>query len=411
MTKRSLISLLAMSTALVACESPQKDVVTQTPVPVLAVDVGGSSGGRTLSVGMVRGTNSHEIGAEHGGRVVALYANVGDRVRRGQVLARLDSAAFRAAADQARANLNQVRAAYGEAQSMTARVNALAVDQAQAGLQQAEAVLAAARSNEVRLKGLVEAGVATQAESEQAASAAAQAQQQVAAARAAVATQAQRASSSSTVAQARQQVEGAEAQYRLAQRNLSLTTIVAPADGVIGARHASLSALVPPGGVLFSMDGDGALEIEARIPGAIADTIRTGDIFTFRSGAQVGRARLVGFSRRADGVDVRQARFVIVDGTPATGVAVELMLPTGRSTTEAVSTIPLSAVIADRGGSGHRVYTIANNGQLTSVPVEIVEVTSLGAEVRGAVAGQKIVAAGAANLSVDRRVRPVPYTF
>lgn len=411
MTKHSLIYMLLLTCAITACGSPSKDTAEKPPVPVLAVEVAASSGGRSLSVGTVRGTNSHELAAEYGGRVVALYANVGDRVSRGQVLAKLDPSAFRVAVDQAQANLNQARAGLVEARSNTSRINGLAVDQARAGLEQAQAALIEAQSNAERLNGLAEAGVASQAEREKAISAASQAQQQVRAAQAFVAAQMARQEASSAAAQAQQQVLAAEAQLRLARRNLSLTTIVAPANGVIGARHANLSALVAPGAVLFSIDGQGPLEIESRIPGALANSLKPGDILSYRYGGQVGQARLIGFSARAEGIDVRLARLAIVEGTPATGVAVELVLPTNPGAKDAISTIPLSAVFSNRSRDGNSVLVITASGKLQSVPVEILEVTSLGANVRGDLAGKKIVAAGAANLSLDRPVRPVPYTF
>ena len=411
MTKHSLIYMLLLTGTVAACGSPPKDTAQKPPVPVLAIDVADSAGGRSLSIGTVRGTNNHELAAEYGGRVVALYANVGDRVSRGQVLARLDPAVFRVAVDQAQANLNQAKAALAEARSNTTRINGFAVDQARASLGQAQAAFVEAQGNADRIIGLTEAGVASQSEREKAISAAAQAQQQVKAAQAFVASQVERETASTSAAQAQQQVMAAEAQLRLAQRNLSLTTIVAPTSGVIAARHANLSGLVQPGAVLFSIDGEGSLEIEARIPGLLANAIKPGQVLSYRFGAQTGQAKLIGFSTRAEGVDVRLARLAIVEGKPAAGVAVELVLPTGQSTKEAVSTIPMSAVFADRARGGNRVLAITPDGKLQSIPVEILEVTSLGADVRGDLAGKKIVAAGPANLSLDRPVRPVPYTF
>ena len=205
-------------------------------------------------------------------------------------------------------------------------------------------------------------------------------------------------------------MRAANAQAQLANRDLNRSTVISPTDGVIAARSASLSSLVTPGGVLFSIDGDGEREIEARVPGAVASQLSIDQEVAFRYGAETGRARLDGVSERGAGIDIRTARFTVIAGQPTPGVAAELLFSAGN-TSEPTFNVPMTAVLAGRNGADRSVLAVTPQGRLEAVSVEIVQVTSLGAAVRGALAGRTIVAAGGENLSPNQIVHPVPYTF
>ncbi len=161
------------------------------------------------------------IGAEAQGlRLVEVRAQVGDRVSKGALLARLQD-------DTLNAELAVSRAALAEA----------------------EAALAEAEANAERARQLQPSGAMSQQQVQQYTTAAATARARVASAKARV--------DADTV-------------------RLSQTRIVAPDDGVISSRTATLGAVVAPGTELFRMIRQGRLEWRAELPAADLAALRAG---------------------------------------------------------------------------------------------------------------------------------------
>lgn len=157
------------------------------------------------------------VGTEAQGlRLAEVRVNVGDRVRRGQVLATF-------AADTVQADLAQIRAAVAEA----------------------EALLAEAQSNAARARELQATGALSAQQISQYMTAERTAQARLAAQRAAAEVQALR---------------------------LRQTQVLAPDDGVISARSATVGAVLPAGAELFRLIRQGRLEWRAEV--AAADLAR-----------------------------------------------------------------------------------------------------------------------------------------
>lgn len=157
------------------------------------------------------------VGSKIIGRVVELPVDEGDRIRRGELVAVLDSADLEAA----------VRAAEAE-------------------LAEAEARLADARREERRRESLVEAGVVAQAELDA-------------------------ARTGREVAEA--QVETAEARLVSSRAQLDYTVITSPVDGVVIERNVEVGEMVAPGGfttqqstgAIVRIADPASLEVEADI--------------------------------------------------------------------------------------------------------------------------------------------------
>lgn len=161
------------------------------------------------------------VGAELAGlRLAQVQVNVGDPVRKGQVLALLASEAVRAD-----------------------------VQNAEAALQEAEALAAEARANADRARALRE----SQAMSAQ---------------------EAQRAITAEQTAVAR--VNSARAQLASQRVRLAQTRVLAPDDGVISARQATVGAVVQPGQELFRLIRQNRLEWRAELPSADLARVRPG---------------------------------------------------------------------------------------------------------------------------------------
>ena len=197
---------------------------------------------QTLSgTGSIAAWQEVVIGAEIGGqRLAALNVDVGDRVKKGQLLARLSPGTLEADLAAGRAALLEAEASAREAHLTAARVTPLQGS--------------AARSPPAIAQAL-------------AADAAAQAR-----------------------------VAAARARVQADELRLSYTQVKAPDDGVISARIATPGALVQPGQELFRLQRGGRLEWRAEVPGAELAQLRTGQLVRVQpSGAPPveGRVRRV----------------------------------------------------------------------------------------------------------------------
>ena len=166
---------------------------------------------RTLAAqGNIVAWQEAAVGAELSGlRVTEVLVNVGDRVRKGQTLARVSAEAVAADVAQARATVAEAQAVLAEAKSN------------------------AARSRDLAAKGFVSSQAATQ-----------------------TATAEQTAAARLTAAQARLSAE----EVRLAQ-----TRVFAPDDGTISARMATVGSLTQPGQELFRLIRGNRLEWRAEV--------------------------------------------------------------------------------------------------------------------------------------------------
>ncbi|MEM1390504.1 MAG: biotin/lipoyl-binding protein, partial [Pseudomonadota bacterium] len=104
-------------------------VPTATPDP-LAVDVMQASMSTTLRLeerftGLVTPRRTSQLGPQTGGRIMRLYADVGDRVETGRLLASLDTRALEAQLAAAQASIVEAEAAYTLALSTVQRQQTL----------------------------------------------------------------------------------------------------------------------------------------------------------------------------------------------------------------------------------------------------------------------------------------------
>lgn len=161
------------------------------------------------------------VGTEANGlRLAEVRANVGDVVKKGQVLATF-------AADTVQAELHQTRAAVGEA----------------------EAMLAEAEANAQRARELSTTGALS----------AQQINQYLTAERT-----------------ARARLDAQKAVARLQELRLRQTQVLAPDNGVISARSATVGAVMPAGTEMFRLIRQGRLEWRAEVPSADLPKLKPG---------------------------------------------------------------------------------------------------------------------------------------
>jgi HlyD family secretion protein len=236
------------------------------------------------------------VGSEANGlRLAEVHVNVGDVVRRGQVLATFAAALPNADLAQSKASVAEAEATLAEAGANAQRARELQASGALSA-QQINQYLTAERTAQARLDAL---------------RAAAQVQQ-----------------------------------LRLAQ-----TQVLAPDSGVISARSATVGAVVPAGMELFRLIRGGRLEWRAEVAASELARIKPGQAvkITPAGGSTVaGRVRMV-----APTVDAATRNGLVYVDLPAAGMAKAGMFARGEFAIDNTSalTLPQSAVLLRDGFS------------------------------------------------------------
>jgi RND family efflux transporter MFP subunit len=293
------------------------------------------------------------VGTEAAGlRLTEVHVNVGDRVRKGQVLATF-------AAETPRAEVAQSRAALAEA----------------------EASAADAAGNAQRARSLQATGALS-------------------------ASQINQYLTAEKTAKAR--LEAARALLQAQQVRLDQTHVYAPDSGIISARMATVGAVVGSGTELFRLIRQGRLEWRAEVTSAELGRLTPGTtaIVTAASGARLaGRVRTIGPT-----VDPQtRSALVYVDLAPLPGMAGNAragMFARGEFDLGATPalTVPQASVVVRDGFS--YLYRVNPDSRVSQVKVQTGRLAADQLEILGGLeADTRVVAAGAGFLNDGDLVR------
>jgi HlyD family secretion protein len=345
--------------------------------------------------GEIVATRFADIGSSVMGRVVALNVAEGDRVKAGQILARIDPVQARS---ETQAAAEQVK--IYEAEELAARQQ---VQSATASLAQAEARAREAQQALVRATQLRNQGLTPQADFDGAQAAADAAAAQVNAAKADLDRSRQ------VLGAAGRRVAQAGAGVTRTMDILSKTEIAAPIDGVVSRLQVRLGEMVvigiqnQPGTTLMTVSDLSAIDAEIKV--AEADVLRVslgqrarvtleavpGREFSGRV-MEVGASALpiVGTVAAA-----REFRVVVRLDAPDPGMRPGLTCDAEVLTAERanVTTVPLQSVVLRPGPDGRERSGVfaAKNGKAVFVPVKTGIIGGLDIEVEGVPAGMEIV--------------------
>ena len=291
------------------------------------------------------------VGAESNGmRLAEVRVNVGDSVKRGQVLATF-------VADMAQADLAQSRAAVAEA----------------------EATLAEAAANAQRARDLQASGALS-------------------------AQQINQLLTAERTAQAR--LDALRAGARMQQLRLAQTQVLAGDSGVISARSATVGAVVPAGMELFRLIRQGRLEWRAEVAASELAQIKPGQAVrvTAAGGAAVpGKVRMV-----APTVDAATRNGIVYVDLPQPSALKAGMFARGDFDTGSSSalTLPQSAVLLRDGFS--YVFKLGADNKVAQSKVSVGRRVGDRVEITGGLdPAARVVASGAGFLADGDTVRVV----
>jgi len=199
-----------------------------------------------------------QVGSQVSGNIIALYADFNTKVKKGQLVAEIDPAPFKAAVEQSSATLNAAKAAVATAETALAQSRAnFAAAQANvasqdANLVKAQSAVELARTANQRRQIMVKTGSTSQEDADTSQATYDQAVASAAASQAAInAAQASADAAQEAIGVAQTQLEQAKAvvaedQASLAQAQLNLdhTRILAPVDGTVESRNMDVGQTV-----------------------------------------------------------------------------------------------------------------------------------------------------------------------
>ena len=344
----ALCALTFLSACQRAAEAPPPEVR-----PVRTTTIGqGASAGMVALTGTVQPQNEVNLSFRIDGRMIERTVDIGDSVRPGQLIARLDPQNEESGVQSVRAQIAGANARLLEARNNFDRMRDLVVDAAVSRTQydQAEAMLRSAES----------------------------------------------------------QVEALQAQLSLAQNRLGYTRLVSEITGVVTARGPEAGEMVSPGRMIIQVARDGGRDAVFDVPARIKDNApKNADItVTLSSDPKVtaaGKVREV--SPRADPVTGTFAvRVRLVDPPPAMRLGSTV---TGRMKLDATAGITIPAAALMRADGRTAVWVVdAKTGTVSLRNIELGNADANNVQVAsGLKAGEVVVTAGVQALRPGQKVR------
>jgi RND family efflux transporter MFP subunit len=352
-----LPGIVLASLLLTACGKPPAPTAVVKPVFVTTVTPANAAQSRSFT-SVIHARVETELGFRTGGKVVERLVEVGDGVKAGQVLARLDPVDYQLAV---KAAADQVQAASVDAQQ--------------------------AASDEARLRRLLTDGSVGAADHER-----------------------QKARADAAAAR----LDQANRELELARNREAYATLVAPYAGVITTLRFERGQVVAEGQPVLSLARDGEREIVAELPEDWVGRARSLVATATSWNDPTSHVRLVlrelspqasvqGRTYRARYSSAPGSR-AAVDALPLGGT-MQLTLSAPQAG-PATAVLPVSALLKGSGPAG--VWTLNAKGSgLVFTPVQVVSIDDATVRVTGLAAGSKVVSVGAQKLDAGTAVRVI----
>jgi membrane fusion protein, multidrug efflux system len=418
MRRTSLVLPALTALVLTGCSARAATTTGPAATPVtLATAAAPATHAVYAGPGTVAPQHTYRIAFEVSGRVVAVNADVGDRVAAGTVLAALDGSDYAAQARVAEARALEASATAAKARNGARTQERFAADQgvaaARAQLERALAAQRLAGANRARFDQLYASGDVAALQHDQTVASARDADAAVNAARAQLAqAEAQRSivhdgARSEDLLAAAAGANAARASAELAQVTLGKTRIVAPADAYVQERNVESGSDALPGASAFVLVDARDPDVLVSVPEARMDGIAPGTRAVVRAAGRAYRGSVTRVEPSADPASrTAQVRVRVAALRARSGAVVDIALGTVRDAGDA--SVPLAAVITDAaGGTSVLVY---DPPQQTAAKhaVRVVSGDADRALVAGIAPGTRVVRAGAALVKPGAPLTVVP---
>jgi membrane fusion protein (multidrug efflux system) len=348
-TMRNVLLLASLTLGIAACGRGDGEAQAETapaamtvgPENIAVVQEAAVTSGPVIS-GSLAAERDATIRAQIGGAVLETLADQGTRVRRGQLLARLDDSGVRDQFLSARSGVGTAQTSYEIAQRELDRARKL------------------------------EAGGAIATRDRE---------------------QAERAHSAASSALA-----DARARFSAAQQQLGHTRITAPFDGVVSVRQASAGDVLTPGAPVMTVVDPSTMRLEASVPAAQIGAVRIGMPVAFTVAGYEGRQFTGRVTRLSPSADAVTRQVPIVVSIPNSGNAlVAGLFAEGRVSSEQRTAPMLPASAVNQAGAQPMVLRV-KGGIAEAVPVHvgIADDTEERIEITGGLAIGDTVLVGAA---------------
>jgi RND family efflux transporter MFP subunit len=353
---RSAVIVVLAALALAGCQAETAPLAQiERPVQVQRVAFENGAAAREF-VGVVRARYETDLGFRVSGKIVERVVNVGDRVRAGDVIARLDPQDLR-----------------------------LQVESAESELAAATSNLAQAAADLDRYTTLKTRGYAPVAEFDRKKAANDEAEGRLGRARRAL---------------------------DLARNQLAYAELKADADGVITATRAEAGQVVAVGQAVALLAHRGEKEAVVALPETWLGDVRQNQakVRLWSDGDRSYQARLRELSPQADAATrTYAARFTILDADDTVAFGMTATVTLSRAGEDQVAKLPLSSVL--NRGKGPAVYVVDDGGALVLRKVTLSAFDGDVALVTSGISnGDRIVTLGVQKLEPGTRVRAIEAT-
>jgi RND family efflux transporter MFP subunit len=365
-------------------------------------------------IGTLDGTVNADIKSQVTGYLLTKNYTEGSFVKKGQLMFEIDPRPFQAAVDQANGELAKAQGQLGQAEAQ--------LQQSQATLAQAEANQTKTQLDADRYTQLIQTGVVSRQDYDNAVQINRAAIANVKAAAAGVGT------ARAVVESARSQIKAAEAAVRTAELNLGFTRITTPIDGIAGVATVEVGNLVSP----QNPNGPPLTTVSTVDPIKVYFTLSEQEYLNYsrRSSIQskwgAGDGRLVLELVLADGTTYPQkGRFFVANRQvdEKTGaIRIAGLFPNPRNTLRPGQYAKVRAVTSTRKGAllvpqravtelqgNDRVAVVGADNKVSVRPVKVGErVGPLWVIEEGLQPGERVVAEGTQRVRPDAVVNPKP---
>lgn len=243
-----ILILLFSLLFLFACEEKTAETVKKIrPIKYSTIESATGQEVHTFS-GVAKAQNETNLSFKVGGTLSSVNVKLGDRVRKGQLIATIDASDYNIQTDQA---ISQKEGSVANVQS------------AEANAEAAEVQLISAQATYDRVAQLYENNSVALSEYQQA--------------KAGLdAAQAQYDAANSQVSAATTQVSAADQQVKAAGNQVSYTRLLSPMDGVVTAVQVEANEIVGSGSVIATVSSIGRPEVEVGVPEIFINRIKQG---------------------------------------------------------------------------------------------------------------------------------------